>query len=256
MWNRGGLYGFRGTGAVVTGLLLGFMLVLAGCNIGGAGAPAGKSNADLLKEAADNMRAAKSYHMSADFTQGDQQVKYEGDIDLANKNMKLDLTSSGQNISMIQIGQDSYLSLDGGATYTKAPEGSAADLTGIAEIWSSFSDEDVDKAKDALKDGTPPTETIDGTQTKHITANAKDLQSLKTSSSSVDSGTVDIWITTDSKPTVRQMKFDGTSDGKPLKGTFKWTKINEQFKIEPPPQSERVQPAGIAVVVAVSFRLS
>ncbi len=244
MGDRASFYGFRGTGAVVTGLVLGLALILTGCNIGGAGAPAGKSNADLLKEAADNMRAAKSYHMSADVTQGDQQVTYEGDIDLVNKNMKLDLTSGGQNISLIQIGQDSYLSLDGGATYTKAPEGSAGDLTSITQIWSSFSDEDVDKAKDALKDGTPPTETVEGVETKHITADAKDLQSLKASNGSVDVGTFELWITTDSKPTVRQMKFDGTSDGKPLKGTFKWTKINEEFKIEPPPQSMHIQPAG------------
>ncbi len=52
----------RFVGALMVAVML--MLSLAACDSGGgnSGANSGKSNADLLKEAAANMKAAKSYH--------------------------------------------------------------------------------------------------------------------------------------------------------------------------------------------------
>jgi hypothetical protein len=211
-------------------------LVLTACG-GGAGSVAGKSNAELLKAAVANMKAAKSYHMSADIQQGEESVQFEGDIDIANKRMKLDMTAGGHSISMIQIDDKAYLSLDGGVYYPEPPSGEASDFDSLVKMWEDISPEDIDKAKDALKDGTPATEQIDGVQTKHITGNAKDLQALSGEFVEVTDGTIDFWVTTDANPTIRQMSFQGKSDDKDMKALFKWSKINEDMQIEPPANS-------------------
>lgn len=206
--------------------------VLSACG----GDTAGKSNADLLKEGAANMKTAKSYHLDADITQADQNVKMNGDIDTANKNSMLAMSMAGQNVNMIIVGADNYMSIDGGKTYSKGNASAASGMSSFTGMWDSFKPEDVDKAKDSLKDGSPATETIGGAATKHITANAKDLSALGSSgSSSTTEGTIDLWISTDAKPYIRQMKIDGTSDGKPLKATLTWTKFDEKFDIKAPP---------------------
>lgn len=201
------------------------------------GETAGKSNADLLKEGAANMKTAKSYHLDADITQGDTAVKMNGDIDTANKNSMLAMSAAGQNVNMIAVGADNYMSIDGGKTYSKGDASAASGMSSFTGMWDSFKPEDVDKAKNSLKDGSPATETIGGVATKHITANAKELSALGSggSSSSSTDGTIDLWISTDAKPYIRQMKIDGTSDGKPLKATIMWTKFDEKFDIKAPP---------------------
>lgn len=209
------------------------MPILSAC--GGDSGSAAKSNADLLKEGAANMKAVKSYRLDADITQADQAIKMGGDIDVANKNSNLAMTVSGQNINMITVGSNAYVSADGGNTYTKG-DASSANMSGLTDMWNSFKPEDIDKAKDALKDASPATETIDGVATKHMTGNAKDLAALASggTSSSTTVGTIDMWVSTDAKPLVRQMKIDGTSDGKALKATFKWGKFDETFVIKAP----------------------
>jgi hypothetical protein len=208
------------------------VMALAAC-----GDSAGKSNADLLKEAATNMKAVKTYHLNADIDQAGQAVKLVGDFDVTNKNVKLDLDTAGQKVSVIQVGEKVYLSTDGGTTYTESP-GGAAMMEGFGsftDMWNTFEPAKVDQAKDALKDGTPATETIDGVSTKHITADAKQL-SLLGSSTGTDSteGTLDMWIGPNDKPYVRQMKIDGTSGGQPIKATITWSKIGEAMDIKAP----------------------
>ena len=65
-------------GIAATSLLC--VITLAACGDSGSG---GKSNADLLKEAAANMKTATSYHMDANIEQGGTPVKLVGDIDVA-----------------------------------------------------------------------------------------------------------------------------------------------------------------------------
>ena len=78
----------RLTGALIT-LTLGAM-ALSACG-GDSGASGGKSNADLMKEAAANMKAAKSYVLTADIDQAGQAVKMNGQIDVGNNNTKMDM---------------------------------------------------------------------------------------------------------------------------------------------------------------------
>src|SRR5947209_2468752 len=133
-------------------LTLGAM-ALSAC--GGDTGTAGKSNADLLKEAAANMKAAKSYTLTADVNQAGQAVTINGQFDVANKNSKMDVDSSGQKVSVITVGNDVYLSVDGGTTYTNAGAQGASITSGFAtftSMWDTFQPDQVDKAKDALKD--------------------------------------------------------------------------------------------------------
>jgi hypothetical protein len=211
-------------------------ITLAACGDSGGG---GKSNADLLKESAANMKTATSYHMDANVEQDGTPVKLTGDIDLANKNVKLDIEAQDQKISVITVDGKSYLSMDGGTTYSETDQGAAitSSLASFTGMWDTFKPEDVDKAKDALKDGNPPTETIDGVSTKHIVADAKDLSLLNTTGTDTPNameGTLELWLGPTDKPYVRQMKIDGTSDGTPIKGTLTWSKINEKLDIKAP----------------------
>lgn len=218
-------------------LVVGMVAMLAVGSLAACGGEAaGKSNADLLKEAATNMKAAKSYHLDADITQDTTAVKMNGDIDVATKNMMLGMDADGQKVDMIMADGKLYMSMDEGANYTEGDASMASGFDSFTNMWDSFKPEEVDKAKDALKDGTPATETIDGVATKHITANAKDLAILGSSGgTSTTDGTIELWISTDAKPYIRQMRIDGTSEGKPIKGLLKWSKFDEKFDIKAPP---------------------
>lgn len=204
---------------------------LAAC--GGPAAPAALSNADLLKQAVANMDAAKTYHMTADITSSGQTVKLDGDIDRGADNVKLSMSMAGQSVDVIKVGSDYFSSSDGGKTYTKSDASSVPDLSSFYTMWSTIKPGDVDKAKDALKDGTPPTEQIDGADTKHMTGTNKDLSAFVASTAGSEDGTLDFWISTDAKPTVRQMKITSTQTN----GTFKWTKIDAPVNITAPPTS-------------------
>jgi hypothetical protein len=177
--------------------------------------------------------------MDADLTTNGQKVTLNGDVDLASNNVKLSMNAAGQAVDVIKVGNDTYASMDGGTTYTKSDAGAVPDLSSFTGMWSTLKPEDIDKAKDALKDGSPATEKIDGVDTKHITGDAKDLSALSSSAGgSTDEGTIDFWLSTDAKPTVRQMKFVGKdSTGGPIEGTFKWTKVDEPVEITAPPTS-------------------
>lgn len=231
----------RFAGLIIT-LMLG-ALALSAC--GGDSGGGGKSNADLLKEAAANMKAAKSYAMTADSASAGQSVKINGMIDIANNSTKLDIDASGQKVSVITIGSDVYLSTDGGTTYTNAGAAGSSVTEGFSsftKMWDTFQADQVDKVKDALKDGSPATEKIDGVDCRHITGNAKDLSALSNLSgnpSASTDGTLELWVSID-KPYVRQMKIDGTSGGQPVKGTLTWSKFDEKFDIKAPATSSNV----------------
>ncbi|MDQ3929013.1 MAG: LppX_LprAFG lipoprotein [Chloroflexota bacterium] len=228
----------------IVGILLSAAILMPVLSACGGDTPAGPtatpttpamSNADLLKAAAANMKAAKSYHIDADIDQAGTQVKMVGDIDITGNNAELNMNTQGQEVHVIVIGEDAYVATGGGTDYQKAPA-SALNLESFINIWNNFKPEDVDKAGAALKDATPATETIDGVATKHITGDAKELSALTTQGSSATSqeGTVDLWISTDATPYIYQMRINGTSDGNAIDGTFKWNKFNETFDIKAP----------------------
>src|SRR6266852_4632586 len=78
------------------------------------------SNADLLKQAAADMKAASSYTLGADFSQAGQETKLAGQIDVAGNSSHLEIDSGGQKTSLVTIGDDVYVSTDGGATFASA----------------------------------------------------------------------------------------------------------------------------------------
>lgn len=223
-------------GAIMAAIML--MLSLAACDSGGGGGggtSSGKSNADLLKEAAANMKAAKSYHIVVNGKMGGQEVKMDGDIDITNNKSKLNATAAGQSVSMVVIGGDSYISMDGGTTWTKSPGSGASGMESFTKMWDSFKPEEIDANKDAIKDGTPRDEKIGSDDTRHMTANMKDLKSLNASGSSDTEGTMDMWVTTSSKPTVRKLQMVGKSSGQDINATIEWSNVDQTVTIEAPP---------------------
>ena len=156
-----------------------------------------------------------------------------GDIDVVNNKSKLDMVAIGQRINVISIGSDTFMSMDGGSTYIKSPTNFSAGLDAFTQMWNSFNSSDVDRAKDALKDGIPRTERVGNDDTRHMTASTKDLGSLGATGGSTV-GTIDMWITTGDKPIVRKMKIAGTTDDKEIIATVEWTNIDQTFTIEAP----------------------
>ncbi len=78
--------------------------------------------ADLLKQAATNMRAAKSYHIDVDATTAGTHGTLSADLDLAKYNFKISTSTSGHDIQAIMVGSNAYLSSDGGQTFTKSED--------------------------------------------------------------------------------------------------------------------------------------
>jgi hypothetical protein len=218
----------RGAGLIV-GVLVIMVLAIAGTIayllfFNNAG------SADLVKKAVADMKAAKSYHVDLNGTANGAKIGVNADIDLANKKSKLDVDAAGTKISLVMIGGDAYTSMDGGKTFTKGDSmGVGSSFDSFTKLWDSIKPEDITGS--TLKDGIPPTEKIDGVDTKHVTTSA--LAGLANSASGA-SGTVDLWVTTDANPIVRQMRVNSSSGGNSGDLTFKWSKINESFDIKPP----------------------
>lgn len=218
---------FRVTIVCILGLLA--SALLGACGNGGSSSSSGKSNADLLKEAAANISTLKSYHLDMDVSQGGFPIKMNGDFDVAGDRSSLGMTINGKTNYLVKIGTDGYMSLDEGKTYQPSS------LNMSFKLWEGLKPEDIDKAKDALKDGTPASETLDGVETRHITANGKDFPTLTSGvgSGPID-GTMEFWVSTDAHPLVRQMKVDGKSGDDAVTGTIKWSKFDEKVSIEAP----------------------
>ncbi len=203
---------------------------------GGGGGATTMSNADLLKAAAANMKAAKSYHIDVNGTASGSAIVLGGDIDVANNNSNLNITAQGQNVQVISVGSTSYLSTDSGKTFTNAGSAGASITSGMSQftgMWNSFNSADVDKSASALKDGSPASETINGTNCHHMTASTKDLASLGSSGATGD-GTVDLWAANDGS-SICQMKVLTTDKATDV--TFKWSKFNSVPAITAPPAS-------------------
>ncbi len=221
----------RFLGIVATALVA--VLALAACG----DSASGKSNADLLKDAAANMKALKTYHLTADITSAGSPTKLDGDFDVANNSYKIDTTSGGVSATVIVIGgTDVYISQDG-TTYQKLDSSMTGSVTAgfgsMTGMWDNFKPEDIDANKDQIKDGTPAIEQIDGVDTKHMTGDMQALSSLSTGAGgdATTTGTVDLWVGPDSKPYVRQVKINSSDTS----GTVSWSKFDEAVSISAPP---------------------
>lgn len=217
-------------------VLLSFTLLpmLQGCAVGGPapGVQQGE-NAVLLKNAVASMQALKSYHFSVLAGNPAQHAEMSGDVDAANNRARLVITGTNGVSNVIVIGGDAYVSENGGG-YTKAALDDL-NLDSVLGIWDRFRPEDIDIVGNALKDGSPPMEEIDGVSTKHIAGDAAELNALTGAGSDTEQeGTVEFWVLTGAEPYVYQMRVDGKSGGKDIDGTFKWSRFNETFDIKPP----------------------
>lgn len=222
---------FHRLGALLVVIMV--SLLLAACG-GDGGTNAGSSNADLLKKAAANMKAAKSYHLDVNAETSGMNITMAADVDVTNKAAAMKVGAMGTNIDMVTVDGKTYQSMDG-KTYSEST--SSSGMESFTGMWDSFKPEDVDKSADKLKDGSPATEKIDGTDTKHMTADIKDLSGLAAASggnSTSMTGTIDIWVTTDANATVRQMKINGDSGGQKVIATIKWSKINDPVTVKKP----------------------
>jgi hypothetical protein len=195
-------------------------------------------NAGLLKSAAENMRNLRSYTLDADIDSGGQQVVMKADIFTDNSKSRMSVSTQGIDVQVITVGDQAYLSTDGGATYEEAPAASAGQMTSsvqqLSSMWDSLTNAEIDRVQDQLRDGSPATVDIDGTPTKHITGDLSALSSLGSGMGGAQDGTVDLWITTDGTNYVRRMAIDATSSGQQVKGTIDWMNFNEDFDIQAP----------------------
>jgi hypothetical protein len=233
------------------------------------------SNAELLKKAMANMNALNSFHMEvekqvdglAGKTMTDmEQMGYSGPpyytitatVDLEKskrtesgiEQMVIEYTGLSldpkQNLdwNIIVTGGDWYESTDGGKSWSisdsEAPGYLAASLLNEWG-WDKESISQFDKALDnglVLKDGSPRIETLDGVSTRHMVSD-KEIQ---------------FWVSTDSLPTVRQIRSEGTLppasmtptpgskkgseeyEALSFKYAWKWSRFNEDFaNVNPPP---------------------
>lgn len=208
--------------------------MLTACLGGDAPPDNARSNVNMLRNAVEEMKALKSYHFSAVVGTPSGQVEMSGDVDVANNRAILVITSTGQVEDVIVVGETAYVREAGSEGYTKA-DYSDLNLDSVLGMWERFKIEDVGRTGDALKDATPATETIDGTNTKHIMGDARELNALTNAGSETEQeGTIEFWLSTEGEPRIHQMKVDGTSDGQDIDGTFKWSRFNEAFDIKAP----------------------
>ncbi len=201
---------------------------------GGAGGGSGANSADasLLQQAASDMKALKSYHIDITVAASGQNITMAADVDAANNKLKMDTKTPSQSISVIAIGSDVYLSTDGGKTFT--PSAASGQLTqpigSFLHMWDNFNANTATTMTNALKEGNPSSEQIDGVDTKHLSIDSAALGAA----SGGAQGTVDLWISTDSNPTIRQMKAATTTAGQTTTATIKWNKFNEDPGIKAP----------------------
>ena len=188
-------------------------------------------NAGLLQQAAAGMRDLKSYRMDITSEVGGQKSQITADVDVASKSLKMTSVASGYSTVIIVIGDQSWVSADGGKTYTASPGGAAMtqSLDGFINMWkdANMTGTATTDANAGIKEGSPATEQIDGTDTKHLIVD-------NSAFSGASGGSAEMWITTGANATIRQMKSSVTTSGQTANSTIKWSKLNEDLGIKDP----------------------
>jgi hypothetical protein len=223
----------RYIGAIMAAVML--MLTLSACGgDSGGGATSSKSNVDLLKEAVTNQKTLKSYHINMNIKQGDATITLSGDVDAANKKFNVIGNLGGQEAAVIKMSDtEVYGSTDKGTTWAKVPPESASSFDSLLAQFNNGKPENVDKAKDDIKDGTPKDDTIDGTATRHMTVDAQKFDPSGNGTGTLE-GTNELWVSTNDKPTLRQLKVVGKDKGQDVAGTITWSKVDEAVTIKAP----------------------
>ncbi len=196
---------------------------------GGGGGVTASGNAGLLQQATAGMRDLKSYRMEITSEVGGQKSQTTADIDVANKGLKMTSVAAGYSTVVIVIGDKSWVSADGGKTYTASPGGAAMaqSMAGFTNMWQTTGTSATATTDAGIKEGSPATEQIDGTDTKHLVVD-------NSAFGAATAGSAEMWIATGANPTIRQMKSTVTTAGQTAKSTIKWSKFNEDLGIKPP----------------------
>ncbi len=242
------------------------IVLLSACNY--TALDADKSNAVLFKEAVANTKTAQSYHLSVvDSDARGQASDISGDVDAANGRFDVTLTGGGRGERYVQVGKDTFISDDGGQSYYKSGDGGSAGdasvpmLAGFTGQLGNLGSEETDSALNALKDGNPALESIDGVVTKHIIARYSDISSLVPISKSVQTTSPDVvemWLTLGASPTVRRLKLEGGNKAAGV--TLDWTALDEPVAIATPKDiqmsnSDLLQKAGLDMQAAKSYQM-
>jgi hypothetical protein len=217
------------------------VLLLTACNYGGLEMT--KSNAALLKEATANSKAANSYHLVAGITntKGDTR-RLSADVDAGNGRIKGETTEGDQTTGYVQVDNNLFISDDGGASFAKDEGNSSSEDDPVSLVGElergldGFKPEEADKAGDALRDGSPLFEMVEGVVTKHIIASAKDIPSLANlymSAQTTGPDTIELWVAVGQKPTIRRFAL-GSDSAKEATITLEWSKLDEPVAIETP----------------------
>jgi hypothetical protein len=238
---------------------IGFMfllLALAGCDKNEAATTqnalaGGKSNAELFQEAVNAMSEATSYSIEAARVAPDMSHKLSADLELEKRTWSIKVEAYGVNARLIMKHIYLYTSFDDGKRWTLHSRsgdgtGGVPELLGpfnqIEPMWLSLPEDEVDKAKGHLSDGSPAIEQIDGVSTRHMVSDIKDLPTFATviGGDAVDEGVIDIWVSKDTPHYVLQMKEEGKLGGKDVRADIKWSNFNKEFNIQAPRgQNER-----------------
>lgn len=185
-----------------------------------------------IQAAAKGMKDVKTYHMDITTDAAGMSTKMSADVDATNKNLRITTATGGQNVDVIVVGSDAWISMDGGKTYTKDPSnGSMAEgIKPFLTMWDNSPMEGgTPPPEGAIKAGSPATETIEGTETNHWI-----IDSAAMGGGAAAGGTVELWVTTGDHPTIRQMKTSSTAAGATSNVLITWSKVNEDLKIEAP----------------------
>lgn len=205
-----------------------------------------RSNDDLIREAARNMREAKSYSYKADIFQPNMSFKIKADLDLDGRKSRTDIEGSlyGSilDLQMIERSNSMYTSASDGKAWARTSR-STGSLTflltltdPIAEVWTEMADDEVEEAIVHLRDGSPAIEQVDGVTTKHMTGDIMRFPAFAgiIGGHTASEGVVDVWISTDSPSYVRRMQISGKSGRENISGSIVWSRFDEVFDIPRP----------------------
>jgi WD40 repeat protein len=230
--------------------LIATALFLAACGQPGedidTGPNAGLSNDELLKLAMTNMKAAKSYHfefrggLPSESVQMSANMSIRADIQLDERGSKIKMADDGQveggpytMLGMGTVGIDVlitkdgwYESYDAGKTWGKVQGDTGAGfLMGMfGWVWNDFSSSEGTKYPTmgeqmvkglTFKDSTPRLERVDDTLTRHMVADFNSANSqpegLLFNQQWEGAKTIDLWVSTEVSPTIRQMRVEGSN---------------------------------------------
>ena len=202
-------------------------------------------NYKLLEAAKDAMFLASvggtgSYQVDAELTSGGETAQIKGV--LAPFIYRFDMTLGGQQTQVISLFPEYYVSADAGQTFILVGKEEAEKLNDrfkqIIEMWNVLGgvfNYEANELEAALKDGSPATEIIDGINCKHIVAPLEFFAGEAELFGPDDTtGELHFWINAEGPPLVRQVTIDGKSSAGDVKGTIKWSRFGEDFKIEAP----------------------